>query len=250
VIINITNMKTKKTILIISLFLLTIVLFFSNSCTKDSSGGASPANNGATVKDTDGNVYNTVTIGKQTWMVENLKTTHYNDGVTIPYVSDSADWVNSASAGYCDYNNFTNNSSTYGALYNSYAVNNTAHQLCPKGWHVPTTAEWDTLINYLGGINVAATALKERGYSNWSTPNSGTNSSGFTALPGGVRHGYPTAYVPGQFQFMIDDGGWWTSTTVSGTQTSVWMFYNYTSLEFINESLNCGSSVRCIKNSN
>jgi uncharacterized protein (TIGR02145 family) len=182
-------------------------------------------------------------------MVENLRTTHYNDGTAIPQVTDSLAWLTASSDAYCWYNNSTSDGTVYGALYNSYVVNNTVHQLSPKGWHVPSAAEWDTLITYLGGITSAATPLKESGTTHWSTPNSGTNSSGFTALPGGVRHGFPTLYVPGQFQYLNQDGGWWTSTTVSGEQTSYWMFSNSISLQTINESLNCGSSVRCIMNS-
>lgn len=236
--------------LIYSFIITGIVFFFNSGYIKGNSGSFS---NTTTVKDTDGNVYNTVTIGNQTWMVENLRTTHYNDGQPISLLRDSATWANYTSEAYCWYNNdSTGKGVVYGALYNSYAVNNTAHPLAPKGWHIPSYAEWDTLINYLGGSEVAATALKESNNTHWESPNTGTNSSGFTALPGGVRHGIKSTEIgssPGQFQFINQYGGWWTSTSTSADlQYSFWMFYDYAVVDTISESLNCGSSVRCIKN--
>ena len=98
--------------------------------------------------DADGNVYHTVTIGTQTWTVENLKTSKYNDGTKIPLVTDGTTWGNLTTPGYCWHNNdAATNKATYGALYNWYAVN--TGKLAPSGWHVPTDAEWTTLENYL-----------------------------------------------------------------------------------------------------
>jgi uncharacterized protein (TIGR02145 family) len=100
------------------------------------------------VTDKDGNVYHTVTIGTQTWMVENLKTTKYNDGTAIPFITDNSAWANLTTPGYCWYNNdSTTYKNMYGALYNWYAVS--TGNLAPKGWHVATDAEWTTLQNYL-----------------------------------------------------------------------------------------------------
>ena len=92
-----------------------------------------------TVKDIDGNVYKTVTIGKQVWMMENLKTTKYNDGKTIPLVTDNTAWTDLTASEYCWYNNDIANKKVYGALYNWYTVN--TNKLCPKGWHVSADAE-------------------------------------------------------------------------------------------------------------
>ena len=102
-----------------------------------------------TITDFDGNGYQAVKIGNQVWTVENLRTTKYNDGTAIPYVTDSAAWVNLTTPGYCYFNNMVNADSIrkFGALYNWYAVD--TKKLAPAGWHVPTDAEWDTLENYL-----------------------------------------------------------------------------------------------------
>ena len=159
-----------------------------------------------TVSDGDGNTYSTVTIGTQVWMAENLKTTRYNDGTAILPVPLNYVDFNSATPGYCWYNNDdVTNKSTYGALYNWLAVN--TGKLCPTGWHVPTNAEWATLINYLGGEVVAGGKMKETGTTHWKSPNLGaTNSSGFSALPGGRR------FYDGNFSYLGEDGLWWSST--------------------------------------
>jgi uncharacterized protein (TIGR02145 family) len=144
----------------------------------------------AAVTDTDGNVYHTVIIGTQEWMVENLKTRRFNDGSAIPLVASSSAWPTLTTAGYCWYNNDSAaNSATYGALYNWFAVN--AGKLAPTGWHVPSDSEWNVLITYLGGESVAGGRLKEAGTVHWNSPNAGaTNEFGFTALPGGHRDLY------------------------------------------------------------
>lgn len=159
-----------------------------------------------TVTDIDGNVYNTVTIGTQIWMVENLKVTKYNNGTAIPLITDGAAWTSLTTPGYCWYNNdYTTYGSVYGALYNWHTVN--TGNLCPIGWHVPTDAEWTTLTDYLGGLSIAGGKLKETGTSHWAIPNTGaTNESGFTALPGGWR-GYD-----GSFHDITYTGYWWSST--------------------------------------
>ncbi|MDZ7633244.1 MAG: fibrobacter succinogenes major paralogous domain-containing protein [Bacteroidales bacterium] len=140
-----------------------------------------------TVTDSDGNVYKTLVIGTQIWLAENLKTTKFNDGSQIPFVSEETSWVATLTTpGYCYYDNNTANKSVYGGLYNWYAVE--TGKLCPKGWHVPSDAEWTTITNLFGGESVAGNALKEKGTAHWTSPNDGaTNESGFTALPGGNR---------------------------------------------------------------
>jgi uncharacterized protein (TIGR02145 family) len=195
-----------------------------------------------TVTDIDGNVYHTVTIGTQVWMVENLKTTKYNDGVAIPLVTDIATWAALTTPGYCWNNNdaatFKN---TYGVLYNWYTVN--TGKLAPAGWHVPTDSEWSVLATYLGGDSVAGGKLKEVGTTNWLSPNtSATNETGFTALPGGYRNLF------GAF-FSIGGSGYWWSATVRDATYS-WgrgIYYNGANVfrfDYYNRS---GFSVRCVR---
>jgi uncharacterized protein (TIGR02145 family) len=157
------------------------------------------------VNDNDGNTYKTIQIGMQIWMAENLKTTKYNDGTAIPLVNDVIAWTELITPGYCWY---TNDSVSYGALYNWYAVN--TGKLCPEGWHVPSDADLTVLTNYLGGDTIAGNAQKETGTSHWQSPNTGaTNESGYSALPGGLRSN------DGTFTSIRKDGYWWSSTESS-----------------------------------
>src|ERR1035437_1732452 len=144
---------------------------------------------GHQITDVDGNYYNIVTIGSQVWMEENLRTTKYNDNTPIPNITDDIEWgKSSVSDAYCWYNNDISNKVPYGAIYNYGAANSA--KLCPTGWHVPH-GEYQTLIDYLGGEDVAGGKLKEIGLVHWGSPNTGaTNESGFTALPGGLRDSY------------------------------------------------------------
>jgi len=200
---------------------------------------------GITFTDIDGNIYHTVKIGTQTWTVENLKTTKYNDGTAIPLVTDGTAWGNLTTGAYCWYNNDVNaNKATYGALYNWYAVN--TGKLAPTGWHVPTDAEWTTLSTYLGGDNVSGGALKEAGTAHWASPNSGaTNSSGFSALPGGYR------YYNGYFYYIGSYGYWWsaTETAASGAYYR-YLFYDYSDLSRNSYFKSCGFSVRLVRDNN
>ena len=141
------------------------------------------------VTDMDGNTYNTVRIGTQIWMRENLKTLKFRNGIDIsPVPSSKGDyWRTLTTPASCWYNDSVGIKNTsYGALYNWFAVNN--GYLCPTGWHVPTDEEWTTLTTYLGGEGLAGGKLKETGSLHWNSPNTGaTNQSNFTALPGGSR---------------------------------------------------------------
>jgi trimeric autotransporter adhesin len=161
---------------------------------------------GGFVTDIEGNRYNTVVIGTQTWMAENLKTTKYNDGTDIPLVADSVSWVNLTTPAYCWYNNNeATNKNIYGALFNWYTIN--TGKLCPTGWHAPSDIEWTTLTDFLGGLNVAGGKLKEAGKSHWKSPNTGaTNESGFSGLPAGYR-----AYSAGYLD-LLHIGDFWSST--------------------------------------
>ena len=195
-----------------------------------------------TIVDASGYSYNTVTIGNQVWMLENLKTTKYSDGTPIPNTASSS-WPNITSGAWL---NFTNNDSyglKYGRLYNWYAVNNGVNDLAPEGWHVATDEEWTTLVEYLGGDSIAGGKLKETGYENWKYPNTGaTNESGFTAISGGWTYVY--------FFNLGTDGVWWTSTEDLNNSENAWcrfMFANYENVERFNGSKDFGRSVRCIR---
>jgi uncharacterized protein (TIGR02145 family) len=192
-----------------------------------------------TVTDIDGNVYNAITIGGQVWMKENLKTTQYNVGYQIPYITDDALWVSTTSPAYCWYNNDISNKDIYGALYNGYAID--TGLICPTGWHVPSDAEWTTLATYLGGVNVAGGKMKETGTTHWQSPNTGAdNSSSFTGLPGGCRYFNPVWIGIGSF------GYWWSSTHNS---TALWirrLSYGSSNIDRMNFGV-YGFSVRCIK---
>ncbi|MBP7102081.1 MAG: fibrobacter succinogenes major paralogous domain-containing protein [Bacteroidales bacterium] len=195
-----------------------------------------------TVTDIDGNTYKTVKIGTQTWMAENLKVTKYNNGIIIPNVTDGNRWYGLTSGAYCNYNNSPSNVATYGRLYNWYAVK--SGKLCPTGWHVATDAEWMTLINYLGGEEVAGNKLKETDTIHWHSPNTGaTNESGFTALPGGCRD------MDGTFKLIGLSGWWWSATQFADLGAiSHYISYYYGSVEFNYDYQQYGYSVRCVKN--
>lgn len=138
------------------------------------------------LRDIEGNLYATTTIGKQTWMAENLKVTKYNDGTPIPLVPDDKKWKVLTSPGFCWFNNNAENKELYGALYNWYTVN--TKKLCPKGWHVPTNAEWGNLITFLGDQLYAGDKLKETGSEHWkNSATIATDEFNFTALPAGIR---------------------------------------------------------------
>ena len=111
--------------------------------------------------DGDGNEYDTIVIGSQVWLAEDLKTTKYNNGVSIPLVTDNTQWSSMSSAAFCWYDNIANDKGNYGALYNQWAVNVTF--LCPAGYHVPDDEEWNILINHLGGEELAGAKLKVTG---------------------------------------------------------------------------------------
>jgi uncharacterized protein (TIGR02145 family) len=224
---------------IFSILIITGLLLFEVSCKKTEDD---PVIVPTTVTDIDGNVYHTVTIGSQVWMVENLKVTKYNDGVAIPYVPDSAAWINLKTQGYCWYDNdASTNKNIYGALYNGYVLS-TGKKIAPVGWHIPSDAEWAILTTYLGGENVAGNKLKETGSKHWSIMNtSATNESGFTALPGGYRGSFA------KFVGIGSVGFWWSST-----QYGYGFFYRYiydddSKVESNNINKELAYSVRCIR---
>lgn len=208
----------------------------------------------STMTDQDGNVYKTITIGIQTWMAENLRTTKYNDGTLIPNVTGASAWTNLTTGAYCNYNNTasTDTIATYGRLYNWYAVN--TGKLAPKGWHVATDDEWTTLTTYLGGRDVAGDKLKEIGSSHWErflpsrsgSPKNdtlATNETGFTALPGGGHN------IDGTFNFIGTSGVWWTATEEDAIYAlNREMSCTSGTVYWAGYKKRMGFSVRCIKN--
>ena len=197
-----------------------------------------------TVTDIDGNVYHTVTIGTQVWMVENLKTTKYRNGDPIPNVTDNLNWSNLTTGAYCNYNNNSNNSTTYGRLYNWYAVNDNRN-IAPTGWHIPSDAEWDILKTFLGDPNTAGGKLKETGTSHWLSPNTGaTNEYNFTGLPGEWR-----SNVDGSFSPLGGCNGYWWSGTEKDASSSWFrnVNYNAATIYIFYTHKASAASVRCVK---
>jgi uncharacterized protein (TIGR02145 family) len=197
-----------------------------------------------TVKDIDGNVYNTVTIGTQVWMAENLKTIKYRNGDLIKTTSPATRDIRSESSPQYQwaYDGKESNVATYGRLYTWYAVTD-SRGVCPIGWHVPTDAEWSTLTTFLGGEIVAYSKLKEAGEIHWIKYDTGTNEIGFTALPGGLRNS------SGPFYDIGSSCSWWSSTEY-GTSDSWYRFmgYNFSSVYRYLYLKRNGFSVRCVKN--
>lgn len=200
-----------------------------------------------TMADQEGNTYKTITIGSQTWMAENLRVTKYRNGDPIPNVINKEDWYQTRSGAYCWSDHDITKKSTYGALYNWYAAND-KRNIAPAGWHVPTDAEWETLITYLGGQDVAGDKLKEIGTTHWVSPNTcKDNASGFTALPGGYRNTdlntFPDIRVIGY---------WWSATSKEDYPLGlVWarkMKHSISGVERTVLKKSDGFSIRLIKN--
>jgi uncharacterized protein (TIGR02145 family) len=203
------------------------------------------------VSDAEGFLYKTVLINNKVWMAENLRTKKYNDNSDVTNITDGAAWAALTTEAYCWYgNDETTNKPLYGALYNWYAVNKGT--LCPTGWHVPTDAEFKSLEIFLGMTQAQADAFSWRGTdqgtllkntAGWTTGN-GTNTVGFSALPGGYRY-----YFDGGFAGAGTIGYWWTSDQASPTNAL------YRRLDGANAGVfregavkAAGKSVRCIKN--
>jgi len=194
-------------------------------------------NQAQTVTDFDGNVYNTVVIGTQTWMKENLKVTHYNTGVPIPNVKNSNIWDTLTTGARAYYNNDSAGyAPVHGSLYNWYAVTN----LCPSHWHVPVDNDWIVLNGYLGGTNNAGGKLKS--ITGWNSPNSGaTNSSGFSAKAGGDR------YDSGPYNYIGFFGHWWSSTANGGNlRWALLLSYDTAQALMYYFNVNNGFLVRCV----
>ncbi len=198
----------------------------------------------ASVTDRDGNVYQTVRIGTQVWMKENLKVSRYRNGEIITTTNPGTLDISGENAPKYQWasNGDEGNVAVYGRLYTWYAATD-PRGVCPSGWHLPTDAEWTTLTTFLGGFKVAGGKLKETGSGHWQNPNTGaTNQSGFTALPGSYRG------ITGEFNHFGSYGGWWSCSEMNPYMA--WTRYmtsiaNYTGAYSYGKSL--GFSVRCLK---
>jgi uncharacterized protein (TIGR02145 family) len=208
---------------------------------------------GSGIYDIEGNIYHTIDIGTQTWMVENLKTTKYNDGTPIPLVTDQESWVTYDTPGYCWNNNDIGYKDPYGALYNYYAVNTTSNggkNICPVSWHVPTDEEWTNLTDYLinngfgyggSGSKIAKSMAATSGWVSSTIPGNvgndqaSNNISGFSAFSGGCR---TSAFLP-----VLSEAYWWSSNNNTYRHMSALSGY----VDSAGSDQHAGYSVRCIK---
>jgi uncharacterized protein (TIGR02145 family) len=199
----------------------------------------------------DGRTYDLVEIGGQCWFADNLATDQYRNGDLIPTGLDNTTWQNTTAGAYAIYNNDPANDVTYGKLYNWYTTVDT-RGLCPTGWHVPTDCEWMYLEGSLGMSVADQETERYRGTNeggalmdttNWLSPNTGaTNSSGFTALPGGYRYSF------GTYNTIGDYGAWWSSTEYdSATAWYRGLYYGYSGVYRNANYKRSGFSVRCVK---
>jgi uncharacterized protein (TIGR02145 family) len=180
--------------------------------------------------DLNGNTYKTITIGTQTWMAENLRTTKYRNGESISIVNLDSEWGRERTTGACcSYLNTTdkNRIATDGLLYNAYAVND-SRNIAPKGWHVPSAQEWDALVTYLGGADIAGDKMKEVGTLHWSeTYSSVTNASGFSSVPTGGRD---YEYQGNFYEQSNSAASYASSTNHPDYDSSIWMYSLYNSI--------------------
>jgi len=187
-------------------------------------------------------------IGNQIWTLKNLDVATYRNGDVILQVKNRNDWVVAGGlkiGAWCYYEDDSSYyGTTYGKLYNWYAVND-PRGLAPNGYHIPTDAEWTTLTTYLGGASFAGRKMKESGTSHWRIEEftDATNSSGFTGLPGGYRDN-----IDGHFGHMNAYGFWWSSSEFNtGNAWSRNLCYAFDNASRNNDGKQNGYSVRCIK---
>ena len=248
-------MKTDRSLSFLSFIFIILFFTLNSNCSapKEKPDGSSMG----TVKDKDGNMYNTVKIGTQVWMKENMKTTKYNDGTEIPKVAGETQWSKLTTGAYCNYDNLESNATKYGRLYNWYAVS--TGKLAPDGWHVPTDEDWTILKNYMiancynydstTSSNKIAKALAAS--TDWNSyAGTGTigdnltinNSAGFSALPSGcLIHN-------DKFVNIGDYGYWWSYPESNAKSARIRCLTHFTAaLHEVYYYKSGGYSVRCIK---
>lgn len=205
------------------------------------------------ISDIEGNEYETIKIGSQTWLKQNLRTTKYNDGTNIPLAQYHVTWQSLTNDAYAWQEQIPSKyREIYGAIYNWDALN--TGKLCPTGWHVPSIDEWSELIEFAGGETIAGGTLKEAGSMHWKESINkdiiATNSTGFTAVPGSERSNTGIDYGD-YYQFGVGSLGVWWSSSLSENNSnyseSVKMYSGTNIVTFESKHKNSGLSVRCIK---
>lgn len=198
------------------------------------------------VMDVDSNYYHTITTGNQVWLQENLMTLHYQNGDPIAVLPFDNEW-SATTIGACTYYYYDLDlGRKYGFLYNYYAAAD-ARNVCPAGWHVPSQAEWSTLIAWAGGEAVAAPKMRIAGISNWNPLyyTESDNSSGFTALGAGTR------LKDGEYWGISYNATFWTLTPWSYDPVlinTLRIFEDKPNTDFSPQWKNAGVSIRCLKN--
>jgi uncharacterized protein (TIGR02145 family) len=182
--------------------------------------------------------YSTVQIGDQCWFAENLRTTTYLNGDAIPQYLSDADWGGTTSGAMDFYQNDLTYQLAYAGLYNWYAVDD-PRGLCPSGWHVPTDEEWTVMTDLLGGESVAGGQMKAT--YGWVSGGNGTNSSGFSGLPGGYRSD------GGYFEDAWSSGNWWSSSPNGSAAWVRGLYYYGVNVSRFIIYRRYGFSVRCVR---
>jgi uncharacterized protein (TIGR02145 family) len=228
------------------------------------------------VSDIDGNNYATITIGNQVWMAENLRTSKYNNGVvitnipsqysssTLPVIPPGSStpiyyittvyhsWYNTRNGVWTNYNN-ANTSNEWGKLYNGYSIKD--NNICPNGWNVPTTQDWNNLINYLGGIDSANIKMRSVGTTYWNSPNNGTNKSGFSAIANGNVTSNKMSYSQGfgstppasaSFSGQNVWANWWANTEINDSTYNILVISN-NEKGITSSAKRNGLSIRCVQ---
>lgn len=243
-------MKKSKTVIA---GLLIITFIFIVSCQRKTT---EPMDNDITVTDIDGNVYQTVQIGNQLWMAENLKVTHFRNGDAIPHIINDDEWVNTSDGAYCFYNNASSNAEIYGNFYNWFAVDD-IRGLAPEGWHIPTDDEIKELEIAIGMSETEANNEGGRGTNEGSKlagrddlwknssleENSEFSTSGFNFLPSGYRQSSCGSC------FDIGYTSFFWSSSESNNNAAWWrkLFYQSTNVDRNSVNKNFGFSIRCIR---
>jgi uncharacterized protein (TIGR02145 family) len=193
------------------------------------------------VTDINGNSYQTIIIGNQEWMAQNLNVSKYNNGTNIPNVTGNNEWASLSTGAWSYYDNDNQYEANYGKLYNWYAVNTS--KLCPTGWHVPSDAEWTILMNYLGANGHNGTQGKAlKATSTWASTGNGTDNFGWKGRYGGIR------INDGVFSNVGTSGEWWSTSETSTNGALKRAFYNSSDSIFANTTYKrAGFSVRCLK---
>jgi uncharacterized protein (TIGR02145 family) len=245
-------MRIKNLFVVLSILIVNLVAF--TACDPN---GLNPVGGNGSIKDYDGNVYDSVVIGNQVWMVQNLRVTHYRNGDKIPMLSNDKDWESSSNGAWCNYINQGSNSKDYGRLYNQTAVLD-SRGIAPQGWRVATYNDWLTLRTFLikHGYNYNSDTVSNKiaislaGKTKWEVFSgeglvgndlASNNKSGFNALPGGARD------YTGSFGGGKRNGYWWTSSSVNASGFMASLSYDKDSLNINFEPMRCGFSVRCIR---